>query len=194
MFINWAKNQLNIKIVYHGPGLSGKTTSLLRIYEQIPDKIKGDFVSLKTNEDRTIYFDYFQMEIGKIKEFTPCFQLYTVPGQKRYLASRKLILQGADGVVFVADSDPDRLEANVEMLSMLEQHMREFGLEPQSFPTVFQYNKRDLSNALSCDEMEEYLNPFNFPYFESIASAGVGVVTTFKAAVNLIVSSVSRKF
>jgi signal recognition particle receptor subunit beta len=192
MFINWTTNQINIKVVYHGPGLSGKTTSLEHIYTLTPKEYKGDFVALNTDEDRTLYFDYFQMEFGNIKGFKPCFQLYTVPGQRRYFASRKLILHGADGVIFVADSDGSRLQANVDMLSLLERHLREYGLDPQTFPIVFQYNKRDLPTALSVDELQHYLNPYGCPYFETIAVSGSGVITTFKAAVNLVVAKVIK--
>ena len=193
MFINWAQNRVNVKIVFHGPGLSGKTTTLEWIYKQIPRENKGDFVALNTDEDRTLYFDYYQLEFGSIKGFKPCFQLYTVPGQKRYFASRKLILHGADGVVFVADSAPDRLQANVEMLAMLETHLREFGLDPENFPTVFQLNKRDLPDAAPVETLLHFLNPNGFPYFESVATEGSGVITTFKAMIKLVMADIATK-
>lgn len=193
MYINWALQQINLKIVYYGPGVSGKTTNLLYIHSKVAPELKGELVSLQTQEDRTIFFDFLQLEVGKIKGKKPKFNLYTVPGQVYYAYSRKVILNGVDGVVFVADSQFDRLEANLETLNDLENNLRQDGHKMQEFPWVIQYNKRDLPNVAPIQYLQLKLNKHNVPYFESIATKGNGVFETLKTVINLVVANVKKK-
>lgn len=193
MYINWALQQINLKIVYYGPGVSGKTTNLLYIHSKVAPDLKGELVSLQTQEDRTIFFDFLQLEVGKIKGKKPKFNLYTVPGQVYYAYSRKVILNGVDGVVFVADSQFDRLEANLETLNDLESNLRQDGHKLNEFPWVIQYNKRDLPNVAPIQYLQLKLNKFNAPYFEAVATQGNGVFETLKAVINLVVANVRRK-
>lgn len=193
MYINWALQQINLKIVYYGPGVSGKTTNLLYIHSKVADDLKGDLVSLQTQEDRTIFFDFLQLEVGKIKGKKPKFNLYTVPGQVYYAYSRKVILNGVDGVVFVADSQFDRLEANLETLNDLENNLKQDGHKLDEFPWVIQYNKRDLPNVAPIPYLQLKLNKYNVPYFEAVAYKGVGVFETLKAVINLVVANVKKK-
>lgn len=193
MYINWALQQINLKIVYYGPGVSGKTTNLLYIHSKVAPELKGELVSLQTQEDRTIFFDFLQLEVGKIKGKKPKFNLYTVPGQVYYAYSRKVILNGVDGVVFVADSQFDRLEANLETLNDLENNLRQDGHKMEEFPWVIQYNKRDLPNVAPIQYLQLKLNKYNVPYFEAIATQGDGVFETLKAVINLVVANVRKK-
>ncbi len=193
MYINWALQQINLKIVYYGPGVSGKTTNLLYIHSKVAPELKGELVSLQTQEDRTIFFDFLQLEVGKIKGKKPKFNLYTVPGQVYYAYSRKVILNGVDGVVFVADSQFDRLEANLETLNDLENNLRQDGHKMEEFPWVIQYNKRDLPNVAPIQYLQLKLNKYNVPYFEAIATKGDGVFETLKAVINLVVANVKKK-
>jgi signal recognition particle receptor subunit beta len=193
MYINWALQQINLKIVYYGPGVSGKTTNLLYIHSKVAPELKGELVSLQTQEDRTIFFDFLQLEVGKIKGKKPKFNLYTVPGQVYYAYSRKVILNGVDGIVFVADSQFDRLEANLETLNDLENNLRQDGHKMTEFPWVIQYNKRDLPNVAPIQYLQLKLNKFNVPYFEGVATQGNGIFETLKAVINLVVSSVRKK-
>jgi hypothetical protein len=193
MYINWALQQINLKIVYYGPGVSGKTTNLLYIHSKVAPDLKGELVSLQTQEDRTIFFDFLQLEVGKIKGKKPKFNLYTVPGQVYYAYSRKVILNGVDGVVFVADSQFDRLEANLETLNDLENNLRQDGLKLDEFPWVIQYNKRDLPNVAPIQYLQLKLNKYNVPYFEAVATQGNGVFETLKAVINLVVANVRKK-
>ncbi len=193
MYINWALQQINLKIVYYGPGVSGKTTNLLYIHSKVAPALKGELVSLQTQEDRTIFFDFLQLEVGKIKGKKPKFNLYTVPGQVYYAYSRKVILNGVDGVVFVADSQFDRLEANLETLHDLENNLRQDGLQMNEFPWVIQYNKRDLPNVAPIQYLQLKLNKYNVPHFESVATGGTGVFETLKAVINLVVANVRKK-
>lgn len=193
MYINWALQQINLKIVYYGPGVSGKTTNLLYIHSKVAPDLKGELVSLQTQEDRTIFFDFLQLEVGKIKGKKPKFNLYTVPGQVYYAYSRKVILNGVDGVVFVADSQFDRLEANLETLNDLENNLRQDGHKMDEFPWVIQYNKRDLPNVAPIQYLQLKLNKFNVPYFEAVATRGDGVFETLKAVINLVVANVRKK-
>jgi len=188
MFINWALQEINLKIVYYGPGLSGKTTNLIYIHQKLDPTIRGDMVSLATKEDRTLFFDFLQLEMGKIGGKTPKFNLYTVPGQVYYATSRKLILNGVDGLVFVADSQKERMEENLDTLLDLEKNLIEMGETLQSFPLVIQYNKRDLPSAESIATLQSSLNYFNVPYFESEAHTGVGVFPTLKSIINRVVA------
>ena len=193
MYINWALQQINLKIVYYGPGVSGKTTNLLYIHSKVAPELKGELVSLQTQEDRTIFFDFLQLEVGKIKGKKPKFNLYTVPGQVYYAYSRKVILNGVDGVVFVADSQFDRLEANLETLNDLENNLRQDGHKMHEFPWVIQYNKRDLPNVAPIQYLQLKLNKVNVPYFEAVATQGNGVFETLKAVINLVVANVRKK-
>ena len=193
MYINWALQQINLKIVYYGPGVSGKTTNLLYIHSKVAADLKGELVSLQTQEDRTIFFDFLQLEVGKIKGKKPKFNLYTVPGQVYYAYSRKVILNGVDGVVFVADSQFDRLEANLETLNDLENNLRQDGHKMDEFPWVIQYNKRDLPNVAPIQYLQIKLNKYNVPYFEAVSTQGTGVFETLKAVINLVVANVKKK-
>jgi mutual gliding-motility protein MglA len=193
MYINWALQQINLKIVYYGPGVSGKTTNLLYIHSKVAPDLKGELVSLQTQEDRTIFFDFLQLEVGKIKGKKPKFNLYTVPGQVYYAYSRKVILNGVDGIVFVADSQFDRLEANLETLNDLENNLRQDGHKMEDFPWVIQYNKRDLPNVAPIQYLQLKLNKYNVPYFEAVATQGNGVFETLKAVINQVVENVRKK-
>ncbi len=190
MFINWALQEINLKIVYYGPGMSGKTTNLEYIHSKLDPSLKGELVSLKTKEDRTIFFDFMQIEVGRIKGKKPKFNLYTVPGQVYYASSRKVILNGVDGIVFVADSQPHRMEANIETLLDLEENLKQEGHSLENFPWVIQYNKRDLPGVEPVEVLQKRLNFFNVPSFEAVAVRGDGVFDTLKAVINLVVRHV----
>lgn len=190
MFINWALQEINLKIVYYGPGMSGKTTNLEYIHSKLDPSLKGELVSLKTKEDRTIFFDFMQIEVGRIKGKKPKFNLYTVPGQVYYASSRKVILNGVDGIVFVADSQPHRMEANIETLLDLEENLKQEGHSLENFPWVIQYNKRDLPGVEPVEVLEKRLNFFDVPSFEAVAVRGEGVFDTLKAVINLVVRHV----
>ncbi len=190
MFINWALQEINLKIVYYGPGMSGKTTNLEYIHSKLDPSLTGELVSLKTKEDRTIFFDFMQIEVGKIKGKKPKFNLYTVPGQVYYASSRKVILNGVDGIVFVADSQPHRMEANIETLLDLESNLKGDGHTLENFPWVIQYNKRDLPGADVLETLQKKLNFFNVPHFEGVAVKGDGVFNTLKSTINLVIKHV----
>jgi signal recognition particle receptor subunit beta len=193
MFINWKLREINLKIVYYGPALSGKTTNLQYIHAKTNPNIRGDLVSLKTRGDRTIYFDFLQLELGQIAGLKPRFNLYTVPGQVYYVGSRKLVLQGADGVVFVADSQWNRMQANVEMIRNMDKDLREMGHNLHTIPLVLQCNKRDLSGAAPVHLMRQQLGRNGAPCFESIATQGNGVFDTLKAIINLVVNQAQQR-
>lgn len=190
MFINWALQEINLKIVYYGPGMSGKTTNLEYIHSKMDPSLAGELVSLKTKEDRTIFFDFMQLEVGRIKGKKPKFNLYTVPGQVYYASSRKVILNGVDGIVFVADSQPHRMEGNIETLLDLEKNLKADGHSLDSFPWVIQYNKRDLPGVDDVESMQKKLNFFGVPSFEGVAVNGDGVFNTLKAIINQVVKNV----
>lgn len=179
-FINYASKEINCKIVYYGPGLSGKTTNLQYIYGKTHPKTKGKMVTLSTNTERTLFFDFLPLALGPIRGFNVRFHLYTVPGQIYYDASRKLILKGVDGIVFVADSQLHRMEANLESMENLKENLEEQGYQLEILPLVIQYNKRDLSNLCPAAEMSKKLNLHNAKEFEAIASEGTGVFETLK--------------
>jgi len=191
-FINYSSREINCKIVYYGPGLGGKTTNLQYIYQKVDPASKGKLISLATETERTLFFDFLPLELGTIRGFKTRFHLYTVPGQVFYDASRKLILKGADGVVFVADSQVERMESNVESLQNLETHLAEHGLSIKKIPFVLQYNKRDLPNIVSVEELQKALNPDGYPYFEAVASQGIGVFETLKAIAKLVLTELRR--
>jgi hypothetical protein len=179
-FINFAAREINCKIVYYGPGLGGKTTNLQHIFEKTGEQQKGKMISLATETDRTLFFDFLPLDLGTIRGFKTRFHLYTVPGQVFYDASRKLILRGVDGVVFVADSQVERADANGEALDNLVENLREHGYELDHLPYVLQFNKRDLPNILPADAMKKQLWRKREPIFECVAPQGVGVFETLK--------------
>jgi len=193
MFINWALQEINLKIVYYGPGMSGKTTNLEYIHSKLDPSLAGELVSLKTKEDRTIFFDFMQIEVGRIKGKKPKFNLYTVPGQVYYASSRKVILNGVDGIVFVADSQPHRMEANIETLLDLENNLKQDGHSLDKFPWVIQFNKRDLPGVDSMEILQKKLNFFDVPSFEAIAVKGDGVFNTLKSVINGVVAHVQSQ-
>lgn len=185
-FINYSSREINCKIVYYGPGLCGKTTNLQYIYNKTNPAAKGKMISLATETERTLFFDFLPLSLGDIRGFRTRFHLYTVPGQVFYDASRKLILKGVDGVVFVADSQIERMEANIESLENLRTNLTEHGYDLDKIPYVIQYNKRDLPNAAPLDELRKLLNPTNVPDFEACAVTGEGVFDTLKAVAKLV--------
>jgi len=180
-FINYAAREINVKIVFYGPGLCGKTTNLQYIYEKSNPQQKGKLISLATETDRTLFFDFLPLDLGAVRGFKTRFHLYTVPGQVFYDASRKLILKGVDGVVFVADSQEARMDANEESLHNLEDNLSENGFELKTVPYVLQFNKRDLPSAMLVDDMYRLLNFKGEPTFEAVATKGIGVFETLKA-------------
>ena len=192
-FINYASKEINCKIVYYGPGLCGKTTNLQYIYGKTAPDQKGKMISLATEADRTLFFDFLPLDLGTVRGFTTRFHLYTVPGQVFYDASRKLILKGVDGVVFVADSQVERMDANVESIRNLEENLVEHGLDLRSIPYALQFNKRDLANVAPVEEMYRTLNLKREPTFEAVAMRGDGVFDTLKAVARLILLDLKRK-
>ena len=180
-FINYAAREINCKIVYYGPGLCGKTTNLQWIYDKTNPQAKGKLISLATETDRTLFFDFLPLDLGQVRGFKTRFHLYTVPGQVFYDASRKLILKGVDGVVFIADSQDARMEANVESLQNLDKNLKEQGYDLKTVPYVLQMNKRDLPTAIPAEDMYRQLNMKGEPTFEAVAMNGHGVFDTLKA-------------
>ena len=178
--INFATREISCKVVYYGPGLSGKTTNLQVIHQKMPQDKRTDMVSLATEGDRTLFFDFLPLNLGDIKGFKTRFQLYTVPGQVYYNSTRKLVLRGVDGIVFVADSQRSRKAENLESLQNLRQNLEDYGMDLDDIPLVLQYNKRDMDDVFSLDEMNKFLNPNDLPFFPSTAHNGKGVVTTLK--------------
>jgi len=191
-FINYSSREINCKIVYYGPGLCGKTTNLQYIYNKTNTETKGKLISLSTETDRTLFFDFLPLSLGEIRGFKTRFHLYTVPGQVFYDASRKLILKGVDGVVFVADSQVERMEANLESLDNLRVNLAEQGYDLNKIPYVMQYNKRDLPNAVTVEELRAALNPRNNLEFQAVAPTGVGVFDTLKAVAKLVLTELRK--
>jgi hypothetical protein len=191
-FINYLSREINCKIVYYGPGLCGKTTNLQYIYNKTNPDAKGKMISLATETERTLFFDFLPLALGEIRGFKTRFHLYTVPGQVFYDASRKLILKGVDGVVFVADSQIARMEANVESLENLRTNLAEQGYSLDKLPYVIQYNKRDMPGIAPVDELRQLLNTSSVPDFEGVASTGVGVFDTLKAVAKLVLSHLKK--
>lgn len=192
--INFAAREINCKIVYYGPGLSGKTTNLEMIHAKIPSSHRGELTSIATEGDRTLFFDFMPLDLGKIGGMTTRFQLYTVPGQVYYNATRKLVLQGVDGIIFVADSQQGKMQENIDSLRNLEENLAEYGLDLFSIPIVFQYNKRDLPNVIPVEELNRALNKFNAPYFEAVAITGEGVFPTLKKCAEQVLSNLQRQY
>ena len=191
-FINYSSREINCKIVYYGPGLCGKTTNLQFIYANTNQQAKGKMISLATETERTLFFDFLPLSLGEIRGFKTRFHLYTVPGQVFYDASRKLILKGVDGVVFVADSQVERTEANIESVENLRGNLQEQGYDLDKIPYVIQYNKRDLPEVASVEELRQLLNPTNVPEYEAVARTGVGVFDTLKAVAKLVLTELRR--
>jgi mutual gliding-motility protein MglA len=187
--VNFTAREITCKIVYYGPGRSGKTTNLQYVYGRVPESRRGRMVSLATQTDRTLFFDFLPLELGQIRGFRTRFHLYTVPGQVYYNASRKLILKGVDGIVFVADSQIDRFDANVESLVNMHDNLAEHGLATEKIPIVMQYNKRDLPRVVSVGDLERELNPQGVPYYESVALRGTGVFDTLKLACKMVLKT-----
>lgn len=190
--VNHQTREINAKIVYYGPGLCGKTTNIHMIYHRIAPGQRGKLISLATETDRTLFFDFLPVELGTIKNYKVRFHLYTVPGQVFYNATRKLVLKGADGVIFVADSQNDMLEANLESIANLRDNFKEQGIDLSDFPMVIQYNKRDLSNVLPVEELNAAMNPRFLSYFEAVATTGEGVLRTFTAISKLVLQDMQK--
>ena len=191
-FINYASREINCKIVYYGPGLCGKTTNLQHIFEATAPQSRGKLISLATETDRTLFFDFMPLELGTVRGFKTRFHLYTVPGQVFYDASRKLILKGVDGVVFVADSQEERMDANVESLYNLEENLRAQGYDLMKLPYVLQLNKRDLPNIMPVEELTAELRRKDEPVVEAVASSGAGVFDTLKAVAKQVLTELRK--
>ena len=192
-FLNYSTREINFKVVYYGPGLSGKTTNIKSIYNKIKGDSKGKLVSLATETERTLFFDFFPMDLGSIKGYQVKFHLYTVPGQIYYSSSRKLILKGVDGVVFVADSQRERFEANIESISDMLENLNDYNVNFETLPYVLQLNKRDLPNITPANELIAAFRKKNEPVVEAIALKGDGVVETLKNISKLIMIDVKKK-
>jgi len=191
-FINYASREINCKIVYYGPGLCGKTTNLQYIYDSTAPQAKGKLISLATETDRTLFFDFMPLELGTVRGFKTRFHLYTVPGQVYYDASRKLILKGVDGVVFVADSQEERMDANIESLYNLEENLETQGFKLNELPYVLQLNKRDLPNVVPVDELSAELQKKGEPVYEAVATTGEGVFDTLKAVAKQVLTELRK--
>jgi mutual gliding-motility protein MglA len=189
--INYASREINCKVVYYGSGLGGKTTNLEYVYSRVNPDQKGRMISLATETERTLFFDFLPIDLGEIRGFKTRFHLYTVPGQVYYNASRRLILKGVDGIIFVGDSQHSRLEANIEAMHNLYENMESYGYDIESIPFVIQYNKRDLPDIMSVEELRAVLNPMGAPDFEAVAIEGEGVFQTLSAVSKLVVKSLS---
>lgn len=191
-FINYASREINCKIVYYGPGLCGKTTNLQHVYQKTANESKGKMISLATESERTLFFDFLPLALGEVRGFKTRFHLYTVPGQVFYDASRKLILKGVDGVVFVADSQEERMDANIESLENLKDNLEEQGYDLDKLPFIVQYNKQDLSNLSPMDELQRFLNPNKVPEYKACAMSGVGVFETLKGIAKLVLMDLKK--
>ena len=191
--INFAQKTVNVKIVYYGPGMSGKTTNLEVVHQRAPEANRGDLTSISTDGDRTLFFDYMPLELGTVAGMRTCFQLYTVPGQVYYNSTRKLVLQGVDGVIFIADSSAAMMNQNLESLRNLEENLNEYGKSLSTMPHVIQFNKRDLPDAMSVQELSRLMNPHNVPIFEAIANTGQGVFPTLKALAASVIKNIMNE-
>ena len=191
-FINYATKEVNCKIVYVGTGLCGKTTNVQYIYETTQEGRKGKMVTMSTENERTLFFDFLPLSVGDVRGYQTRFHLYTIPGQTFYDISREFILKGVDGVVFVVDSDAERMEANIESFTGLESALERQGFEMGKLPMVFQYNKRDLPNAVSVKELEATFNPMKRPYFEAISNRGDGVMETLEEVSQQVINALKR--
>jgi len=189
--INYASREINCKIVYYGTGLGGKTTNLEYIYSRVNPETKGKMISLATESERTLFFDFLPIDLGEVRGFKTRFHLYTVPGQVYYNASRRLILKGVDGIVFVADSQGSRAEANIESMHNLYENLETYGYDLEAIPFAIQYNKRDMENILPMEELRAQINPMGVPDFEATAIEGKGVFETLSCVSKLVVQSLS---
>lgn len=189
-FVNYHTKEINCKIVYYGPGLGGKTTNIQHIYQKTHSNIKGEMITLNTENERTLFFDFLPLDLGEIRGFRTRFHLYTVPGQVFYEASRKLILRGVDGIVFVADSQVERMEANIESFEGLKVNLAEQGTDFAKIPLIMQWNKRDLPNIVPVSDLREKLNFDKRPDFESVAVSGNGVFETLKSISKLVLLNI----
>ncbi len=192
-YVNYSAREINVKIVYYGPGLGGKTTNLQFIYNSSGAKQQGKLISLATETDRTLFFDFMPLDLGNIRGFRTRLHLYTVPGQVFYNASRKLILKGVDGIVQVADSQVERLDANIESINNLQDNLREHGYDLETIPYVLQLNKRDLKNVVSSEELAKTLHVKNEPVLEAVATEGKGVFQSLKAVSKLILIDLRQR-
>jgi len=192
--INYALREISVKIVYYGTGLCGKTTNLQVIHRKVPTEFRSDMVSLATETDRTLFFDFLPLDLGKIKGFSTKFQLYTVPGQVYYNATRKLVLRGVDGVVFVVDSAPEKLQENIESFRNLEENLAEYGYQRENIPIILQYNKRDLPNPMPIEKLNALINKYQLPWSESIAVQGKGVFESLKLMGKLVIDNLNKKY
>ena len=192
--LDFSKHEVHVKLVYYGPGLSGKTTNLEVLHRKAPEDKKSKLLSVSTKDDRTLFFDFMTLDLGQVGNLTTKFQLYTVPGQVYYNATRKLVLMAADGVVFVADSQEDKLEENIESFKNLEENLEANNLSIQKIPVHIQYNKRDLPDALPIDVLNEKINPHNFPYNEAKAVQGQGVYDSLKSLARRVMVTLNEQF
>jgi len=190
--VSYSGREINAKIVYYGPGLSGKTTNLEKIYDSVPETNRGRMVSMKTQTDRTLFFDLLPLDLGELQGMKTRFLLYTVPGQVYYNATRKLVLKGVDALVFVADSAPEKMAENRESLGNLEQNLKSYGLDLKTIPWVIQFNKRDLPNALTVAQMNKELNKYNVPTYEAQAASSIGVFETLRGVSKLLLTKISK--
>lgn len=192
-FINYASKEVNCKVIYCGPGLSGKTTNIQFVYEQTQQENKGRLITLSTENERTLFFDFLPLSVGDIQGYRARFHLYTIPGQTFYEVSRQFILKGVDGIVFVADSLAERMEANIESFELLEKGLEKQGYDLNRIPLVFQYNKRDMPDIVSLHELESTFNPMRRPHFEAIANRGEGVMETLQTICQLIINELKGR-
>jgi len=189
--INYASREINCKLVYYGPGLGGKTTNLEYVYNRVAPNTRGKLISLATENERTLFFDFLPVDLGTIRGFKTRFHLYTVPGQVYYNASRRLILKGVDGLVFVADSQAERMDANIAALENLYENLADYGYDAANLPVVLQWNKRDLGSAVPVEELRRQLNPMGLQEHEAVAVTGQGVFDTLKAVSKLVLKSLN---
>jgi hypothetical protein len=189
--INYSTKEITFKIVYYGPAMSGKTTNLKFIYDKLPEDLKGKFTSIATQDERTLFFDFLPLDLGNIKGYTIKLSLYTVPGQAIYSLTRKTILRATDGIIFVADSQKLLFEKNIESLKDMVENMKEYGLNIENTPIILQYNKRDLQDIISVEELNNSLNFNSFPYFEAIAVQGIGVMESLKLISKLVIRKIT---
>ncbi|MCP4680453.1 MAG: GTPase domain-containing protein [Deltaproteobacteria bacterium] len=187
-YINYENKEISFKIVYYGPGMSGKTTNLVYIHKTLAENLRGELITLDTEEERTLFFDFFPLELGEISGYRVRFNMYTIPGQIYYEASRRLMLEGADGIVFVADSQPIRLDQNIMSYQMMEENLRSYDIEPKEFPIVLQYNKRDIDDAIEIGCLERELDLKEVPVLSAVALDGQGVMETIRQVSRMIIS------
>lgn len=193
MQINLGARKINCKIIYYGPGFSGKTTNIQKVHDLMPSNRKSDLTSIATEGDRTLFFDFMSLDLGQVMGMDTCFQLYTVPGQVYYNATRKLVLQGVDGLVFVADCSPDQVDANVESWNNLVENLAEYGLTLDNVPIIIQFNKRDVHGAVPTEQLNSLINKKGFQTFEAVACNGQGVLATLKAVCSMVFKAISDK-